>query len=215
MKFAVVGEGLTDHIVLKNLLIGFFNNKDLIVNRLRPLAKEPGGWGNVLAYISSEEFENSFDFSDYIIIQIDTKECEEWSRDIRNIGDDAEQLTAFIEQLKTVLIQKIDAELYEAQKDKILFAICVHEIECWLLPFNTTHKAHIRKMVGCYGALEKICVPKGFSLNEKNYQDGKHYDILSKEMKDNKILLKKSLLHPALTLFINDLHQKFAKANTE
>ncbi len=209
MRFAVAGEGLTDFKVVKNLLIGFFKNKDLPITRLLPKDYEPIGWGNVLKYLGSDEFKTSFEFNDFVVVQIDSDECVEWVEGIKHIGNKQEELGAFIEQLKTTLIKHIGKDFYDTQMDKIIFAICVHEIECWLLPFNTTQKAHSGKMVNCAETLEAYCKKQGFSIHQKNYLDGKHYDLLSKEMKDHRILSQKSALNPSLNYFINTLQEKF------
>ena len=70
MRFAIAGEGRTDFIVLQNLLIGFFNDKNLAVTRLLPKDKEPVGWGNVLNYLSTEEFRIGALYNDYVVVKL-------------------------------------------------------------------------------------------------------------------------------------------------
>lgn len=209
MRFAVAGEGLTDFVVLKNLLIGFFKDKNLPVNRLLPKDKEPVGWGNVLKFLPSKEFQDGVEYSDYTIVQIDTKECEEWNEGLRNIGDNDSMADSFIKDVITVLINKIGQEFYNTNNNKILFAITVHDMECWLLPFNTTAPAHQSKMVNCVTALEHIANKRGFSIHQKNNQDSKYYIDFSKEMKDKNNLINKSKLNPSLKIFIEMLETNF------
>ncbi len=211
MRFLIAGEGLTDFIVLQNLLRGFFNDKNFLATRLLPKDKEPVGWGNLFIYLSTEEFKQAVPFSDYTIVQIDTGTCEEWKEGIVPIGAKATNLLPFIESIKTVLVNKMGVDFYDEHKDKILFAICVHDIECWLLPFNATLPAHHKKTVGCVRTIEKIANTKGFSVNEKNYQEGKHYETLSKPMRDNEELIVKGKLNESLSLFVNELHKVFEK----
>ena len=59
MRFLIAGEGLTDFIVLQNLLRGFFNDKNLSATRLLPKDKEPVGWGNLFNYLTTEEFKQA------------------------------------------------------------------------------------------------------------------------------------------------------------
>ncbi len=205
MKFAIVGEGLTDFKVLKNLLIGFTKDKNLIVNRLLPKDKEPVGWGNVLHYLSSSEFQFGVKFNDFTIVQIDTNECDQWGAGLKHIGDDDKQIEEFISQIIGTLKDKIETGFYDTHQGKIIFAICVHDMECWLLPFHASQPAHFSKIVRCYPTLEQVAQKKGFSLHQKNYEDGKHYEDLSKDMKDNKILFQKSKLNPSLKYFIESL----------
>lgn len=43
MKFAIIGEGKTDFIVLKSLLIGYLNDKNIPISRLWARFSDPGG----------------------------------------------------------------------------------------------------------------------------------------------------------------------------
>ncbi|MGZ3809831.1 MAG: hypothetical protein ACXVCE_17235 [Bacteriovorax sp.] len=211
MKFAVVGEGKTDFIVIRNTLIGYFNDKNLPINRLLPKEDEPVGWSNVFKYLSTEEFKGAFEANDYIIIQIDTNECHDWNESMTHIGDNLEQVETFINQIKNVLVNKIGREFYESNKHKIIFAITIHEIECWLLPFNTDKRAHVSKIVNCSNTLESIAQTRGFSISQKHYRDGKNYDDLSKEMKKNATLMERGELNPSLKYFLDLLNSFFPR----
>src|SRR5687767_12417397 len=121
MKFALVGEGPTDYYVIRNILIGFFNDKNIALTLLHPEdAKKPGGWSNVLGYIQTESFQKSFLFNDYVIIQIDTRECDQWKQNLVSIGSDEKQVTAFIDAVIKVLIGLIGTTVYDQYKDKII-----------------------------------------------------------------------------------------------
>jgi len=209
MKFQFIGEGLTDYIVIRNILIGFFNDKNLTINRLLPKDMEPVGWGNVLNYLSTLEFQDSFDFADYIIVQIDTDRCEDWNEGIKNIGSEDIAIIEFIEKVKEILVKKIGAEFYTKYADKILFAVCIHEIECWLLPFIADMPAHRSKIVGCLKTAEQVANKRGYSLNQKNYEEGKHYEDLSRDMKNHKQLARKYSSNPSLRIFIEMLKTAF------
>jgi hypothetical protein len=206
---AFAGEGLTDFKVIKNLLIGFFNDKNLPITKLKPKETEPAGWGNLFDYITTPEFRDGVDYSDYTIIQIDTDRCEEWKDDIKHIGDDESQIEQFIKKVSASLIKRIGNDFYLANRHKLLFAICIHDIECWLMPFNANQSAHHSKIVGCQNALEKIAQKNGFSIHQKYYEEGKFYEILSQDMKKHKILMQKYSLNPSLKIFIETLLNTF------
>ena len=208
-RFLFIGEGLTDFKVLKNLFVGFFKDKNLSFNRLLPKDKEPVGWGNVLNYLATVEFKGAFDNADYIVIQIDTDKCEDWNEGLHQIGDNTEKLDDFVQEVIAVLIRRIGLDFYTQNKDKILFAISVHDIECWLLPFITDQPAHQSKMVGCVNAVERIALKKGFSIHQKNYEEGKHYEGFSKDMKNHNILMRKHSSNPSLKIFIDLLITTF------
>lgn len=63
------------------------------------------------------------------------------------------------------------------------------------------------KLVNCAQAVEKIVNTKGLSINQKNYQDGKIYEMLTKEMTKQKILQKKSEVNLGLSVFIDHLKE--------
>ena len=204
-RFATISEGITDFRVLKNLLIGYYNDKDLSVSQLKPEGKEPFGWGNLLAYLSSQKFKDALAFDNYLVIQIDTDKCEDWGAKLKNIGDDEHQINNFITDIKNYLIQKIGEVVYLENKERIIFAICVHEIECWILPFQAIIPAHTKKMVNCLKTLEFYANKKGFSTHQKDFSGSKNYDELSKEMKNHKLLLQNKDLNPSLKIFIDNM----------
>ena len=209
IRFLIAGEGLTDYIVLKNILIGFFRDKNLPISRLIPKDKEPVGWGNVLRYLATSEFRDGVINTDYIIIQIDTDKCEDWNEGLHHIGDNADKLDDFIREVIAVLVKKIGSDFYDQNKSKFLFAISIHEMECWLLPFIADRKAHWSKIVGCVNAIEWIAQKQGISINQKNYEDGKHYEKFSKDMKNHSILTKNYSLNPSLRTFVDMLKAVF------
>jgi hypothetical protein len=79
-KIGLITEGITDQIVIENILMGYFDsNEDYIeFMELQPLRDETdnksgyGGWGKVLEYCESSKFKGALQFHDYIIVQIDT-----------------------------------------------------------------------------------------------------------------------------------------------
>ncbi|NII29490.1 hypothetical protein HB364_30705 [Pseudoflavitalea sp. X16] len=209
MRFAIAGEGLTDFAILKNLLIGFTNEKNLPVRRLLPELNEPFGWSNLFDQLSKDRFRGSFELNDYIIVQIDSGTCEDWKEGLKHIGDDESLVEGFVNQIIQVLIKRIGEEFYTKNKQKIIFAVAVHDIECWVLPFISEKASDQSKMVNCFRSAENIANKKGFSLNQKNYREGKYYDDLSKGMTKQKDLLKLYKLNPSLRIFVDKLIQVF------
>ena len=87
ISFGLITEGLTDQIVIENILAGYFKNPDLDIRPLQPEKDKDdenkftgyGSWSQVFAYCRrSRDFQESFQFNDYIIIQIDTDVSEEF-----------------------------------------------------------------------------------------------------------------------------------------
>jgi hypothetical protein len=93
IKFGLIAEGLTDQIVIKSILAGYFNRSDLVIRSLQPEIdkdKNFGGWTLVFDYCRSKKFQEAFQSNDYIIIQIDTDVFIEeiQSRDIQIVAQD-------------------------------------------------------------------------------------------------------------------------------
>ena len=86
---------------------------------------------------------------------------------------------------------------YETNQEKIIFAISVHELECWLLSICKDLKAE--KITSCFEALQREC--KDIKV-EKNYST---YDKISKVFLKNKELLKISSKNSSFDIFIKSL----------
>ncbi len=83
VRFGSVSEGITDQIVLQNILSGYFNTADIVVDALQPTRDatdnnkmaNAGNWHKVMEYCRSQYFRealttNGEDY--YLIIQLDT-----------------------------------------------------------------------------------------------------------------------------------------------
>ena len=78
-QFGLIGEGITDQIIIDKILISYFANDDLFITNLQPLRDETqkdlstnGNWDKVLEYCESDIFRDAFQTLDYIVIQIDS-----------------------------------------------------------------------------------------------------------------------------------------------
>ncbi|MDZ4787195.1 MAG: phage tail protein [bacterium] len=152
ISFGLITEGLTDQIVIENILAGYFNSPDIDVEPLQPERDKDndnkskyGGWTLVFDYCQSKDFRESFQFIDYIIIQIDTDVSEDY-----HIAHQDENGEFTPQQLIEKVIEKlrdaIGEDFYSQNQQKIVFAISVHSIECWLLPlyYSLSHKGEVR-----------------------------------------------------------------------
>lgn len=147
--FGLITKGKTDQIVIENILVGYFQNLDIVVNWLLPLRDETdkhraenfSNWSKVFEYCHSQTFKEAFPYNDYIIIQIDTDVSEEKGYDIPKY-EAGQELTP--EALIARVIDKFKGLMsevfYQGYQARIIFAIAVHSIECWLLPLYYTNK---------------------------------------------------------------------------
>ncbi len=152
--FGVIAEGLTDQVVIENIIVGFFEADSeepaiQYVQPPRPPSEAPGGWGHVFKSLQRKDHEAALQFNRYLVIHIDTDVQEEAGFDVPR-RENGKELT--VEERVSRVIEKIkgyiDVAFYEANKDRIIFAIAVDTIECWLLPLLYDGKK-AAKVTGC------------------------------------------------------------------
>ena len=194
-KFGLACEGITDQIVIENILCGYYkdyDNLDEEIQAFQPAYDETtkkqkegeyGGWEILLDYLSEKRFRDDVLNSEYTIVQIDTDICEHANF---CVPKDTSCMITFIETIKAKLILSIDKNklFYEENKDKIIFAISVHELECWLLPIYKDCKTE--KIVGCFEALRRES--KNIKVQKKK-ESYSIYNSLSKQLLNKKYLL--------------------------
>jgi hypothetical protein len=211
VTFGLVTEGRTDYIVIKSILHGYFNTfDDIVVYSLHPeeLRDETNkhrvenytGWYAVFDYCQTPEFKQAFQSSDYIIIQIDTDVSEEKHYDISKIENGIElSPEQLIEKVVAKFKSLIGEEFYAAHLDRIIFAISVHSIECWLLPlyYKDNKKSKLKSCLRTLNqALQK---QEGFTIDAKNPE---YYEIISEKYGKHKTLMKLYKNNPSLKIFI-------------
>ena len=206
ITFGLIAEGATDQAVLENILIGYFDDLEgdkIIINPIQPYKGETfGGWVLALDYLKSGKLEQSLAFNDYFIIQIDTDICEEL--EITPINEkEVNKIIEFTETIKSKIIENyIDEEVYKACSDRLIFAISVHSIECWLLPIYTKGKKKT-KIVKCLDVLQKELIIQKSRLNLKN-KKARDYDRASSNFYKRKQLKKLYKEHPSFEIFIDN-----------
>ncbi|MEM6800797.1 MAG: phage tail protein [Bacteroidota bacterium] len=213
--FSLICEGVTDQIVLKNILIGYFNDIEedkISFTYAQPQQDETGrnatkqigggGWGKVLQYIASDDLKNREPYTDYFIIQIDSDRAHDFPIDLSG----QENVEESISKIRTKLIQQIGKEFYEKIKEKTFFAICVDSLECWLLPlyYSNDRKADTNNCI--YKLNQKL--HKKLIINPIN-KDGRVYRKISKDYLKNKTITEKYGDNPSFEIFINSMNEVF------
>jgi len=210
LKFGLACEGVTDQAVIENILCGFYKDEvfksDIKAfqplfdaTQQKQLEGEFGGWEELLKHLSTKRFRESVMNTEYMIIQIDTDISEH-----PNFGVSQHNLSieALVQRVIERLIAQIDSkkEFYSKHKEKIIFAVSVHSLECWILPIFTNYKNE--KITGCIEAVEPKTKDKKFKENYKNY---KNYEKLSKEFLKKKKLMNIASKNSSFQIFIDAL----------
>lgn len=160
--FAIVAEGITDQIVLKNIILAYYDEREpepLIAFEQPPLdttgtaglPHAAGGWTLVVRYLSERKYRQALQFNQYVVVQIDSDIAAELGVP-RPLGCSDE---AFIELIINKLSAHIDSADLVDVRGRLLFAIGFDEIECWLLPliFDRSDKSMLAKDTGCLEAI--------------------------------------------------------------
>lgn len=212
LRIALVAEGPSDHAVLAHLLGAYFQDQDIHPRPLQPPSNVPGGWTEVLRYIGSAEFVAAFEYNDYVVVQIDTDDSEKAGYDISKRDPDGRALTPdeLAERVQALLSARIGPAVYEAYAERILFAVSVESIECWLLPLF--YDDHRRERTGnCLDALNRVLSARhNFSIDKQKKQF-RYYEQLLKLAKCRKhsVLAGIADKNPSLTRFIAQLDARF------
>ena len=223
ITFGLITEGITDQIVIDNILAGYFNTSDIDVNVLQPLHDETdknrvenfGGWYRVFEYCKLSRFKEAFQNNHYIIVQIDT-DCSEDTHYEVSQHENGKALSP--EQLIEKVVEKfkglIGERFYEQYKDRILFAIAVHSIECWLLPLCYPDKKRAAAIKGCFGRLNRQLEKKGkgFVIKEKDPGD---YRKVSSQYCRHKTLMNLYKNNPSLKIFIEEIQRQNIVVETD
>jgi hypothetical protein len=211
-KFALACEGITDQIAIENILCGFYKDYDDLDEDIQALQPpydattrkqkegEFGGWEMLFQYLSEKRFRDDVLNSEYLIIQIDSNVSEHQNFSVSHSDSDNNELSieVLIANIRKRLIEKIDTkqDFYQSHKDKIIFAISVHDLECWILPHYVTHKNE--KIKGCEKALER-------AVQHTITKEYRAYDKLTRPLIKSKNLSKVIFKSKSLEVFINNL----------
>jgi len=112
-----------------------------------------------------------------------------------------------IEKVIEKLRDAIGEDFYSQNQQKIVFAISVHSIECWLLPLYYTDKKKA-KYINCLKTLnDKIFKKHKFTI-DKNAKNPKYYREISKQYGKHKVLMQHYQDNPSLKTFIEEIQSR-------
>jgi hypothetical protein len=221
VAFGIVCEGITDQIVIRNVLTGHFNSDDVDLRYLVPARDATdesridgaSGWFAVIDYVKNSAFRNAFQFLDYIILQIDTDVCEETHFDVPRVVDGITlDPVELIQRVRSRFRQWIGEEFFDQMIHRIVFAISVDSIECWLLPLYYTNVKR-SKTVNCLNTLnEALARSMNFTISAK---DPDYYERASSEYSRNRVLKRCYRHNPSFNAFVQELDEKCADADVE
>lgn len=222
VNIALVTEGISEHWVIKRIVEHYLKDKfesidNVIVNQIQPQISnntqtKTGGWSEVLNFCKrTKDVEAALIEADCLIIQIDTDQSDKAPFNVSHHQQGSTPKTN--EELYTDIVDKlrsiISSDVYAEYKDKIIFAICIHTIECWLLPIYYTnhHKTDIHK---CLETLNKELKKRDLTtIPTKGQKNGRKiaYENILKSWKKKKDIETHSTHNVGFSNFITDLSE--------
>ncbi len=180
VTFALITEGITDQVILDYVICKYYsaisdteNEIEVHTNPIQPARDETdisrsasmGGWENVFEHCANEEtIKNCLATNDFVVIQVDTDCCEHKNFGVPLTSGGADRgFEELIEDTIEVIAGKIGKNKFEENKDRFIFAISVHSLECWALQFLLNHK----RTKNCEKHLRIELGKKGFALKKE------------------------------------------------
>jgi len=175
-KIALVCEGGTDQRFLEWLLDGLSAGQ-IQARPIQPTLDATdkdrqgdfGGWENVFAFFDRPNaVYEVFATNDHLIIQIDTDICEHERFSVAKRVDGRDKsIDELVADVREKIIEKMGAEVFSEFRERISFAICVHSLECWVLPLYARRPADATAILTCEARLHKAFAAIGEKY-EKN-----------------------------------------------
>lgn len=176
----LICEGVSEINIMTRILSKYLND-DVIVNPIEPETKTEngyfvqsgyGGWQQVLAHCNDETVEKILDFNDFLLVQIDTDASIQKGYDVNPLDENGhpKDVAVFFQDVKKRLLANISEEVQAKYERRILFAICMNELECWLLPLYCSSSIRC-KTNNCLYALNQALGKKnlgGIPEKDKN-----------------------------------------------
>lgn len=209
ISFALITEGITDQAVLESILYGYYDEEPEVrpIQPARDVTDESrqrdfAGWEKVIEYCGFDIFRDNFLFNDYVIIQIDTDVCEHPNINIAlTKGGKDRPASELVADMRAHIVSKIEPATYDEFGDRIIFAISMHSLECWLLPVHIKENRGASRTKNCADHLRNALIKTGAAC-EKEYRI---YQALAKGYEKKKNLDHGRTKNHSFDIFLNSL----------
>jgi hypothetical protein len=208
-SFALITEGMTDQVAISAILYGLYGD-DADVREVQPLRDATdearqgnrAGWEKVFEYCARQEFAAVFASNDYAIIQVDTDVCGHLNFPIDVTDEHGDRSpAAIVADVKTFIDAKIAPAILAAYGNRILYAISVHSLECWLLPLYATTNTDSRRTKNCEAHLTRVLNRKDMAF-KKDYRT---FTTLAKPFEKRAAIARARQHNDSLNLFVESL----------
>lgn len=200
-KIGLICEGVSEINIMTRILSKYLED-DAVINTIEPETKTEngflmqsgyGGWQQVLNHCNDEKVEEILEYNDYLVVQIDTDACFETGYDVNPLDANNVEKTPEVlyMDIKARLLDNISEDVQEKYNGRIIFSICMNEIECWLLPLYYTNNNRC-KTHNCIHTLNQALGKKnigGIPEKDKNAPSARSvYQKILKNFKNKKTI---------------------------
>lgn len=214
-SIAVICEGVSEFNII-NHIVSRYTGEHIInavqpkINREKLTQTDNGGWSRVLDHCTDEVIDNIFQLNDYLIIQIDTDSSHISPYDVPSAFKDGtlkshKRLHA---EIKVRLIKNLSRDVKKKYLNRIFFAICHNEIECWLLPIYYSG-SQACKTNNCIRTLNQELSRRNLNgipeTNKNCPQARKAYNAILKNMKKRDVIERMGSCSYGLDSFLRGL----------
>ena len=208
--FGLIAEGETDQRVLRNILVGFFEDEDEepAMVPVQPKVDEAGGWTRVFNALKEGRHREALSYVDYLVVQIDTDVCDEPGYDVsrRDAEGKPHSPADLVQAVAARLTKAMGADFFAEAGSRVILAIAVDSIECWLLPLLFDQRAKKAKVSGCEEAANKQLERRNEKpLSTRSNKFLHRYEAVSRPYTKRKVLLAHRAENPSLDLFVASL----------
>lgn len=199
VSIGLICEGVSEINVMTRIISKYLGD-EVFVNPIEPETKREngvlvqngyGGWQQVLSHCNDETVERILEYNDYLVIQIDTDASIQAGYDVAPLDamGHPKDVAVYFQDIKNRLLANISDVIQAKYEGRIVFAICMNEIECWLLPLYYSDKNRC-KTNNCIYTLNQALTKKsigGIPDTDKNSSNARRvYDKILKNLKNKK-----------------------------
>lgn len=213
--FGLITEGVTDQKVIQAIFRGVFDPEEVDVRPFLPIADNTykhqlpsfSNWELVLKYCASPKFEEAFPFVDYVVVHIDTDQCDDPKFGVPKTTEQGALLPQeMVQRVSEKLIERIGEAIWSKYQNRIVFAVAVETTECWLLPLYATDKAR-GKHLNCLTVLNTHLRKKNLHPINPADKTPRRYTDLAVPYNKRKELMKHAPHNPSLDDFVKRLEE--------
>lgn len=216
--FGLITEGVTDQHIIRAVLDGFFDPEEVDIRHFLPIVDNTykhqvqnfSNWELVLVYCASPQFVEAFSFVEYIVVQIDTDQCDDPRFGVQK-HEQGKLLPPdeIVQRVAAKLQERIGDAVWNKFQERIIFAVAVDTIECWLLPLYAAGKEKT-KTLNCLGSLNRSLQKKNFFPINPQAKEPRRYADLARPYSKRRELMKYYNENPSLAVFVERLQAIFS-----